>query len=204
MIQIHNTDQGSDEWFELRKGKMTASNATPIGANGKGLETYCKKIVSEMVKTEPTEHYTNSDIERGNELESIGLSSYEFEMNCEVETVGFITNDEFKNVGCSPDGLVGLNGGIEIKARNDDKHFSLIQGDTKEIPFNQIQMCLLVSGRKWWDFISINTNFSKSILIKRIYPDEKYFDKLKKGFEKGNNLIVEYLEKYNNYVNLKG
>jgi len=201
MITIHNVDQVSEEWFKLRENKLTASHATAIGANGKGLETYCKNIVTEIVKLTPSEQYTNSDIERGNELEILGLTSYEFETGLEVETVGFITNDKYKNVGCSPDGLVGSDGGIEIKARNDEKHFSLIQGETKEIPFNQIQMCLLITERKWWDFVSINTNFDKSIFILRIYPDEKYFEKLKKGFDKGNEMIKKFHEKYINYKN---
>jgi len=202
MIKIHNVDQVSDEWFELRKGKMTGSNATAVGANGKGLETYCKKISIGIIREEKEEQYSNADIERGKELESIGLTTYEFETGVTVENVGFITNDIYKNVGCSPDGLVGLDGGIEIKARNDEKHFSLIQGETKEIPFNQIQMCLLVTERKWWDFISINVNFDKPIFILRVFPDEKYFDKLKKGFDKGNDLIEKYCKNYANYRNL--
>ena len=195
MVRYHNIEQGTSEWFELRKGKLTASNATAIGANGAGLITYCKEIVLELIGVEK-EHYTNSDIERGNELESIARSSYEFQTGYEVEQVGFITNDLYKNAGMSPDGLIGLDGGCEIKARNDIKHFSLILGETKEIPVNQIQMSLLISERKWWDFISFNPNFRNPLFIKRIYPDLKYFEKLKSGIIKGNELIEQMLVTY--------
>jgi hypothetical protein len=201
MIKYHNVEQGSEEWFDIRKGKMTGSNATPIGANGKGLVTYCQKIVTEMVAKERVETYINKDMERGNELETIGDAAYEFETSQIVDSIGFVTNDKYEGVGVSPDGLVGLDGGTEVKARNDEKHMALIQGETKEIPFNQIQLCLLITERKWWDFISINTNFDKPLFIKRIYPDLEYFEKLKKGFIKGRELIKINLETYNNYKN---
>lgn len=194
----YEIEQGSDEWFELRKGKLTGSHATAIGANGAGLITYAKEIISELVGIDK-EYYINSDIERGNELEPLAITSYEFTKGVEVVPVGFVENEKYKGVGVSPDGLVGDDGGIEIKARNDIKHLSLILGETKEIPFNQIQMNLLITERKWWDFISYNPNFEKSMFVHRVYPDEKYFEKLKKGFEHGKELIKEYLQRYENY-----
>ena len=50
-MQIHNLEQGSPEWFEIRKLKMTASNATPIGANGAGLKTYILDLVAEHLSS---------------------------------------------------------------------------------------------------------------------------------------------------------
>jgi len=196
MIQYHNIEQGTDEWFGLRKGKLTASNATAIGANGAGLKTYCKEIVLELIGVEK-EYYTNADIERGNDLENIARSAYEFQTGNTIKEVGFITNDLYLNSGMSPDGLIDDNGGCEIKARNNNKHFSLILGETKEIPFNQIQMSLLISEREWWDFISFNPNFNKPLFIKRVYPDLAYFEKLKNGIIKGNELIKSMLNSYN-------
>ena len=195
MITYYDLEQGTPEWFDLRKGKLTASNATAIGANGAGLLTYCKEIAMELIGVEK-EYYINSDMERGNNLESVARSAYEFQTGLTVDQVGFITNDLYLNTGMSPDGLIGLGGGVEIKARNDLKHFSLILGETKEIPFNQIQMSLMISERSWWDFISFNPNFSKPLFIKRIYPDELYFEKLKAGIIKGNQLIESMLNEY--------
>lgn len=198
MVKFHNIEQKTDKWFDLRKGKLTASHATEIAANGKGLKTYTKNIVLELIGVEK-ENYINSDMERGNELEETARLSYEFENGVEVKEVGFITNSDFENVGASPDGIVGIDGGIEIKARNDIKHLSLILGEKTEIPVNQIQMTLLITNRKWWDFVSFNPNFSKPIFIERIYPDLVYFEKLKKGFETGNKLINFYKQLYNNF-----
>jgi hypothetical protein len=69
--------QQSPEWFEIRKGKMTASKAQAIGNMGKGLETYIRQIIKDMIVTKIP--YTNKDIERGNELEGNARTAYEFE-----------------------------------------------------------------------------------------------------------------------------
>ncbi len=199
MVQYHNFEQKSDEWFDFRKGKLTASNATAIGACGAGLKTYARNIAMELCGVEKKQ-ISNIDIERGNEYEPLALTSYEFEFGINVEQVGCITNDLYNNVCVSPDGLIALDGGLEIKARNNEKHFALICGDESDIPFNQIQMSLLVSEREWWDFASYNPNFKKHLFVKRIYPDLAYFEKLKKGFIEGEKLVNLFLETYNQFT----
>jgi hypothetical protein len=203
MVRIHNVEQQSEEWFALKKGVLSASDATAIGANGAGLITLCKNKSLELIGI-IKDPYTNEDFDRGNRLEPIGRAAYEFQTGLEIKEVGFITNDLFPNAGASPDGLIDKDpegeGGCEIKARNDIKHFSLIQGETKEIPYNQIQMNLMISERKWWDFISINPNFLKNpLFVKRIYPDLAYFKKLEAGIKKGNELIEKMLKEYQKY-----
>jgi len=198
MIEYYNINQGSDEWFDIRKGKLTASNATSIGAIGAGLSTYCQSLALDIIGVKE-DKYTNDVMERGTILEPTARTAYELEFNINIEKIGFVTNSKYYNAGVSPDGLIKDSGGVEIKARNNKKHFALIQGDTKEIPFNPIQMTLLITEREWWDFISFNPNFSKPLFVKRIYPHLKYFEKLKEGIETGNKLINEYIKNYTNY-----
>lgn len=198
MLQYHNFEQGSQEWFDFKVGKMSASNATPIGANGAGLKTYCMELAMQLNGIDKAK-YTNADMERGNELEPLAITSYEFERELTINRIGCITNDKYDNVLCSPDGLILDNGGVEIKARNDSKHYALIQGVTADIPYNQIQMTLLITEREWWDFVSFNPNFEKSLFILRVWPDAIYFKKLIEGFETGNKLIKQYVENYKNY-----
>ncbi len=202
MIEYHDIEQKSDEWFELRKGKLTGSHATPIKANGKGLETYCKKIVLEMIGIKQ-DSFQSKDMERGNDLEALARTAYELHTGLVVTETGLVTNSKFKDVSVSPDGLIGKNGGAEIKCRNDENHLSLILGDKSLIPTNQIQMTLKLTEREWWDFVNFNPNFSKPLFIKRIYPDDKYFEKLDKGFETGRKLIKTYFENYNQYGKIK-
>lgn len=194
-MKIHKIDQRSDEWFAIRIGKMTASNAQCIGANGKWLESYIYALLTEKYSSHK-ESYTNRDIERGIELEDQARMTYEIE-NASVETVGFIEQDEY--VGCSPDGLVGEDGGVEIKCVNDVNFFKLIVNGEKEIESKyiwQVQMCLMITGRKWWDLVFYNTNFDKNMLIFRITPEMMKQEKLIVGIEKGKKLINELTQKY--------
>ena len=197
MIYHWDIIQQTPEWFAIKAGKMSASHATAIGNNGKGLETYCRQIVRDMICEKVS--YTNKDMERGNELEPIGRITYEFENNCTVKQVGFITYSEL--VGCSPDGLIdnfafiGDDGGLELKARNDDIHFGLLLGDPVDSSTVwQMNMGMLITGRKWWDFGSYNPNFKQSLFVKRFYPDEAKFAALLKGFEIGEKMIKQLLE----------
>jgi hypothetical protein len=191
--------QGSKEWFILKGGKMSASHATAIGNAGKGLQTYVDDIVCNMI-VEP-EQYTNKDIDRGNELEPIGRQVYEFENNVTVNQVGFITYNDY--VGCSPDGLIGIDGGLELKARNNKIHFALLKtGKVDSSTKWQMQMSLLITERKWWDFASYNPNFKQSLYVKRFYPDPEKFEKLLKGFSIGQDMIIELLSNENIKIEL--
>ena len=188
---IHNIEQGSDVWFEVRKLKLTASKATAISANGAGLKTLVNELILNMFIDK--EAYTNANLERGNELEPIARSKYEFEYGVEVLEVGFIEHTEHS--GYSPDGLVGDEGLIEIKARNNAIHLELLR--TKKIDTGtvwQMQMGMLVTGRKWCDFISYNPNFKNSMLVIRVERDEIAISKIEKGIVEGTKMIKELLE----------
>lgn len=196
MNKIHNIQQQSKEWFEIRKGKMTASHGQEIGNQGKGLETYILTLMSDYYSSVPEESYTNKEIERGIELEEQARNIYELENNVKIERVGFIERDEY--VGCSPDGLIGKDGGIEIKSHNNLKHFKLILDGEKGIDSKyiwQIQMNLLITGRKWWDYVAYNPNFEKGLLVFRIKPDKEKHEALLKGIEIGKKQIEDIKNK---------
>lgn len=197
-MKIHYCEQGSPEWHEHRRGKMTASHGQAIGNNGRGLDTYIYDVVSQLYIINPQiETYTNPDIERGKELEPIAREAYQFETFNTVEQVGFIEADEY--VGCSPDGLIDNDGGIEIKCVNNANHFKLIVQGVKAIESKyiwQIQMNMLITDRKYWDYVSYNNNFERSLIIHRITPDPIMFKKLEVGIEKGKNLIRELKKRY--------
>lgn len=183
--------QQTDEWDEIKKGKMSASHGTAIGNCGKGLDTYVVSIVKGMI-VKQKDSYSNSDMDRGNELEPIARQEYEFEYGVTVDQVGFIEYNDY--VGVSPDGLIGEDGLWECKARNDDKHFDLLL--TEKVDSGtiwQMNMQMLVSDRKWCDFVSYNPNFKQSLFVKRFYPDEKKQSALLKGFEVGEQKIKELL-----------
>ena len=193
-IYHYEIKQGSPEWFEIRQGKLTGSHGQAIATNCKGLDTYITSILAEKYSSAEPVNYTNEDMERGNDLENIARSLYGLTVDKSVEEVGFIEYNKY--VGTSPDGLVDKDGLIEIKCMNDQKHAELLlfeKIDTKYVW--QMQMNLLVSGRKFIDFIGFNPNFKKDLFIKRFYPDEKAFEKLKQGFKSGEDKIKKLSKK---------
>lgn len=182
-MTIHQMEQQTPEWFAIKKGKMSASHADAIGNNGKGLETYILTLMSEYYSNGEKENYTNKDMDRGNELEDQARSIYAFNTGNEVEKIGFIEQDEF--IGISPDGLVNDDGLVEIKCPNDLNYFKFLLNGEKEIDSKyiwQMQMQMLVSGRKWCDFVAYNPNFESSIFIHRVCINEEKQEKLRSGF----------------------
>lgn len=195
-MKIHTMEQGTEEWFKVRKLKMTASHGQAIATAGVGLETYITNLVSEYLSSDEKEKFSNEHTDRGNELEATARAIYELEREVNVNEVGFVEIDEY--VGCSPDGLVNEDGGLEIKCPSDNVYFKQFIDDTIPVGYMwQVQMNLLLTGRQWWDLMFYNPNFEKNMIIYRISPNEKSFEKLKQGLEKGKELIKNYLEKYN-------
>ena len=198
-MQIHLMPQKSPEWFAVRKLKLTASHAQEIAACGKGLDTYVNNIVADAIAQKEDEKYSNFDMERGKDMEDEARTIYELETGNEVKEVGFIELNE--SVGISPDGIVGDDGGVEIKRHDNNVFTKLVcSGDIDSKYEWQIYMSLFVTGRKWWDYVAYNPNYRRSIYIKRIYPDTEKFAKLQKGIEIGILKTKEHFEKMNKFI----
>lgn len=196
-MKVYNFPQRSEEWYKIRRGVLTASDAATIAANGKGLETLCLHKALELVAQLDSDSYINEDIERGIELEHEARSLYELKTGQVVEEVGFIKESEL--VGCSPDGLVGEEGLTEYKCRNQLNHFKRLLGYKIDREHDlQMQMQLAITKRKWCDYVCYNRSFSKQdqLVIERVYPDNKKIKLIREGLERGQNLIQKYLDEY--------
>ncbi len=199
MIIYKDIIQGSDEWFKLRADKVSASHATAIASQGKGLETYINELMADYFSSKDKDHFSNEHTDRGNELEPLARSIYELENNVTVDQVGFIEHNEF--VGCSPDGLINEDGGLEIKSPDDKTYFKILMDGEKEIASDyiwQCQMNLLIAERKYWDLCFYNPNYPKSTVVFRIYPDLEKQTKLRQGFMIAEEKIKQLKNKYNN------
>ena len=194
-MKIYNFEQRTEDWYNIRKGKMTASNAETIIANGKGLETYIYNLMAEYYSSAEKENYINADMQRGIDLEPEARLEFEFYTDLDVQEVGFIEHNDF--IGVSPDGLIGDDGLIEIKCPNDSIYFKLLlSNNIKPEYIAQMQMQMYVTDRQYCYFVSYNPNFEKSLYIKKINRDEEMIDKLKKGLERGTQLIKEIKENF--------
>ena len=193
-MKLYSCIQGSPEWHAVRSLKLTASNAQAIASNGKGLQSLVLSLLTEHYSQNP-EKYTNSDMERGIAYEDTARKLYELETGKKVLQVGFVEIDQY--TGYSPDGHIGKDGGIEIKCLNDTNHMkAIIYGDFDKKYWWQVQMSLLLSGRKWWDVVLYNPNFDKNLLIFRQTPDKKMQEKLEQGIEEGKKLLITLIQKY--------
>lgn len=187
-------EQGSPEWFALRLGKLTGSDAQAIATSGKGLETLAYKKVAERMTGKTEEQYTNEDMARGNELEALARNTYELETGKIVKRIGFAEFDE--NIGSSPDGLVGEDGMIEVKCKNDPLFVKYMYERKIESAHNwQIQMNLHILNREWCDYIVFNQNFPKTMIITRIHKNESDIIKIKAGIATGISMINNILKK---------
>ena len=194
-------DQRSDEWYRIRKWKMTASNAQAVWNRGKWLDTYVDEIVSEMYSSANPEQYTNKYIENGIDLESHARELYELETWNTVKEVCFVELDDYS--GCSPDGLILDDGWLEIKCLKNSKHFEIICKWIEAVESQyiwQVQMNLYVTDRKWWDLVFFNPNYEESLVIIRIYRDEDKISQIKEWIEIWKKKIQE---KINLYLNRK-
>ncbi len=119
MIEIHNVEQTSPEWFALRCGLPTASMFSAILAKGEGKtrRSYLYKLAAEIITGEPTEPYTNQWLERGQRMEEEARDYYAFFNDVEPARVGFVRNGK---KGCSPDSFIGENKILEIKTQRGD------------------------------------------------------------------------------------
>jgi predicted phage-related endonuclease len=174
----YDLEQGSDAWLEARRALLTASEMkliiTPtlkIADNDKS-RAHHYELLSQKISgyTEPS--YINEDMLRGisDEVEVKILYSINFEP---VKECGFITNDKWGfKLGYSADGLIGEDGLIEVKSRRQKYQVETILSDNVPDDYMiQIQTGLLVSERKWLDFLSYSGGLP--MFKFRVLPDEK-------------------------------
>jgi len=191
-MKIHKAEQGTEEWLKARLGKMTASNAQTIQANGAGLTTYVYQKVAEILSGKMEDSYINADMERGNELEDTARSSYEMETGNKVKAVGFCEMD--KHTGASPDGFIGKDGLIEIKCPRDYNYVRMLHTKKIDPKYDwQMQMQMFVTNRKWCDYVVFHENFNDLIII-RVKRDEDKIAKIETGLLTGKELITKIMK----------
>jgi putative phage-type endonuclease len=192
-------EQGSQEWLALRAGKVTASKVSDVmsAITTAGYRNYLADLVVERLTGNKTESFTNAAMQWGVDQEPLARAEYEVKTGNFVDQIAFVEHPTIANFGCSPDGLVGDDGLIEIKCPNTATHIDYVMQDkvpTKYIP--QIQCQLAVTGRKWCDFVSFDPRLPDGlqILIVRLERDDEYIEKLQ-------DRVVKFLDEVNSAVN---
>lgn len=176
---IVTCDQGSDEWHRLRTGSVGGSSLNFVLAKGEGKsrKTLLYQLAAEILSGNPTNGHVSAAMERGTELEPEARQCYEFMTGCNVEQVALVKS-WMPRVHVSPDGLIGDDGGLEIKVMLPHTYIELV--DTGKIDLRyirQVNHFLWITGREWCDIAAYCPEIQvRPMWIKRIFPDPEIFE----------------------------
>jgi len=174
-------EQGTPEWHELRRGKVTASRVADILAKTKtgpsaSRQNYLIELALQRTTKTIEPSYTNSYMEWGTATEPQARVAYEVATHNFVDQVPFIDHPTIEGFGCSPDGLVG-EGLLEIKCPSSSQHWEYFKA--KEAPkkyFIQMQAQMACTGAKWCDFVSFDPRMPErsQLLIVHVPRDPEF------------------------------
>jgi predicted phage-related endonuclease len=192
-------EQGSERWLQARCGLLTASEfdriLTPtlkIADNVKE-RAHLWEMAAQRITGYVEPQYISDAMLRGQEDEIIARDLYSKHF-AKVEQCGFVTNNKWGfTIGCSPDGLVGDDGLIEVKSRCQKYQIQTLcehleSGTIPEEYILQVQGELLVTERKWCDFISFCGGLPMVTI--RVFPDAQI-----------QNAIVDAAAKFESRIN---
>lgn len=167
--------QGTPEWFALRLGKVTASKIADVMSKGKGsaesagVRNYRAALVCERLTGQREETYTNGAMQRGTDLEPLARECYEFLTGYTVDQVSFVDHPTVAMSGASPDGCIGDDGLVEIKAPNTATHIDyLLAGIAPSTYVPQMMWQMACTGRKWCDFVSYDPRLPEELQMFKV------------------------------------
>lgn len=202
----HNFEQRTPEWYAIRRGKVTASNAHKLLTPAK-FKTYFTELAAETVVQLLTEGYVSPAMEWGIEQEPYAMEWYGDNVTQDIYTMGFV-EIEGMIAGCSPDLLVGDEGMVQIKCPAPKNHAdTMLNGPDKEY-IVQMQYELFVTERKWNDFLSFDPRWPEHLvghvirferdeaLIKELEAKTKEMEALIDMFMLDKNIVIQkFVEK---------
>ena len=185
---IHDMPQLSDEWFNIRLGEVTASRfaeATAKGKNGGVSPTRNKllnKLAFERIYNKPyPEKFKSTDaMQHGTDTEAEARNYFSKLFKYDINQVGYVEYND--DIGCSPDGLIGADGMVELKCPLVSTHMDYIKSKSKKLLSTykkQVQGQLFVTGRKWCYLVSYVPLYPKRLMISvKIERDEDEIKRL--------------------------
>lgn len=191
---IYTSEQGSDAWKLEKAGHFSASKADPLlmKPSTAGYQNLIYQVAYERITGEPVETYQNQAMKDGVENEPIARESYELETYNKVHQVGFMEINSW--IGASLDGIIGDDGGIEIKCPQWNTQLGYLE--SQEVPknyYNQMQFQMYVSGRKWIDFYSWHAKLKP--FLKRVERDEERIKEIQEAIFRSIKAVEQIINK---------
>lgn len=195
--------QNTAEWFDLRRGLITASSMrqilTPTNKPAKNEESraYLNELLAERITGRSAPSFRNADTMRGHDLEPLARDLYAEKYNCTVEQCGFITRTMRPGVsfGYSPDGLITDEALLEIKCPRPRNHIRTILND--QVPQEYVMQCqagLAVSGRDWLAYVSYCPGLP--LYVKIVQPDPELIDRICDAVIEAERQLSEMQDRY--------
>jgi len=172
-------EQRTDDWFQARLGKVTASRVADVVAKTKSgysasRDNYMADLIVERLTGQKASSFSNAAMEWGTEQEPNARAAYSARTGELVEEVGFIDHPTIAMSGASPDGLVG-EGIVEFKCPNTATHLEYLLADkVLEKYVTQMQWQMACTGRPWCDFVSYDPRLPEHLqmLVVRVPRNE--------------------------------
>jgi putative phage-type endonuclease len=179
---IEMMDQGTEEWFTIRIGKVTASRVADVIAKTKtgysaSRDNYMAQLVCERLTGQKGESFSNAAMQHGTDTEPLARAAYEAYADVLVDEVGFVPHPTIEMAGASPDGLVGSEGLLEIKSPQTNTHIETLLSQSVPGKYNtQMQFQMACTGRQWCDFVSFDNRLPTELqlFVKRVPRDEVF------------------------------
>ena len=183
---IEMMEQGTEEWFTIRIGKVTASRVADVIAKTKTgysatRDNYMAQLVCERLTGQKGESFTNAAMQHGTDTEPLARAAYEALQDVLVDEVGFVPHPSIIMAGASPDGLVGDDGLLEIKCPNTDTHIETLLSQSVPGKYNtQMQFQMACTGRQWCDFVSFDNRLPNELqlFVKRVPRDNEFIKQM--------------------------
>lgn len=200
---MESIQQRTEQWFEQRVGRFTASEIYKLmGVRGLGEtgKSYAIEKAIEQLYGREEDGFVSYDMQRGIDLEPLAFAKFHEIMSLkfiETKTCGFFV---FGNSGgASPDGLVGEDAILEIKCPKNSTFFKLVA--TNEIDdkyLYQMQMQMMATGRKkayFFNYLIINgVEYHHTIEVER---DESVIEKMEQRILEAESIKEEFTNKIN-------
>ena len=109
-------------------------------------------------------------------------------MFCKVSNGGFFFDSR---LGCSPDGLVGSNGAIEIKSADAHIHYDRMVSASFDKTYKWQLICnMKFPSLEWIDFVSYCSDFPEE---KRLYIYRLWAAEFEKEFKMVDTRLMEFM-----------
>ncbi len=166
----------SQEWFEARRGLVTASRCSDVlavkqrGGEAEKRAHYRMELAIEILTGECFQPHISramaAQIQWGIAQEPFARAAYEIKRNTLTETCGFFVHPTVERFGASPDGLVGSQGLTQFKCPTTPTHLDWIRGGVLPLEHTpQMLAELACTGREWNDFVSFDPRLPEHLQL---------------------------------------